>query len=344
MTGPRLASPALRDRPTLPGTAEPAPRLLEKIERVAPTETSVLLHGETGTGKGFLARQIHGKSPRHRGPFVTVDCGAICEELFDSELFGHRRGAFTGARAHRLGKIPSARGGTLFLDGIDHLGPRSQASLLRTLELHEVQPLGASRGERVDFRLITSTSDAFSERLREGAFRPDLYYRIKVVELVLPPLRERLDELEELAGVLLEDISRRLGKTVTRLERQTLEVLRSYPWPGNIRELEGVLECAVASTRGEILREHDLPVFVRSGAIAAGRTDTPEPEAAPEPASSTPDLAPFQEQVAAFQRELLTRTLTAVDWSYTRAGERLSLTRHQVKYLCSKLGIRRPRF
>ncbi len=317
-------------------------RLQPLIKRVASTDSSILLSGESGTGKDFTAKLIHQHSSRQKGPFVPVDCGTLREELFESELFGHQRGAFTGAIKSRLGKIPSASGGTLFLDGIDHLSLPNQTRLLRALQEKEVHPLGAEHSKPIDFRLITSTSESFDAKLKEGQFRNDLYYRIKVIELKLPPLRDRKNEVESLATLLLKEISNRFGKKVRRFERQTLETLKNYSWPGNIRELQAVLECAVASTQGEILRVHDLPVFVRS------RTSQPREEPK-EPPRSKPktnleaDLKPFQEQVEIFQRQLITQTLTQFNWNYVMASEQLKLSRHQLKYLCSKLGIRRPR-
>jgi transcriptional regulator with GAF, ATPase, and Fis domain len=284
----------------------------------------------------------------------------------EGELFGHCRGAFTGADRQRRGKILSSDGGTLFLDGVDQLSPPAQTRLLRVIQEREVLPLGESLARGVDFRLVSSVSDEFSNRLDDGQFRRDLYYRINVIQLELPPLRQRPDDVPVLARVFLDEIARRFGKSVRRIEDRALRVLRAFDWPGNVRELRSVLECAVASARGETLRESDLPVYLRIRADRA-TTDVLNADRArggPGPASrslqaesvsATPvhteplhseslRTESFHERVQSFQRKLIVESLREHQWSYQRAAAVLGLSHHQLKYLCAKLGIRRARF
>ncbi|MBI4585761.1 MAG: sigma 54-interacting transcriptional regulator [Planctomycetes bacterium] len=333
--------------PQITGISAPIKTVLDQIHRVAASDVSVLLSGETGTGKELVAQTIHQRSPRRFGPFVPVDCGAVPESLFDSELFGHSIGAFTGAESDRIGKVLAADGGTLFLDSIDHLSLPCQTRLLRVIQEREVMPLGETRTRPANFRLITSVSHEFPERLDQGRFRQDLYFRINVVQLHLPPLRERREDIVLLAELFLKDISRRFGKRIDRLDHGARCVLEAYDWPGNVRELQGVLECAVASARGEILHETDLPVYLRARKCSPPLAGCSEPEAdrtaGHEEAAPKPRLG-FTEQVETFQRSLLLESLERHRWSFQSCGRELGLARHQLKYLCAKLGIRRPRF
>jgi transcriptional regulator with GAF, ATPase, and Fis domain len=312
---------------------------MDEMERAATTHASVLVSGETGTGKELVARSVHDLSPRREGPFVAVDCGSLRDELFDSELFGHSRDAFTGAERCRPGKLLSANGGTLFLDSIDDLSLDCQTRLLRVVQEKEIVPLGRTGPRPVNFRLVTSVSHDFPSRLQQGLFRRDLYFRIKVVHLELPPLRERLNDVRFLAERFLRSSARRFQKPLKRFEERALEVLEVYSWPGNIRELLGVIECAVASARGEILRESDLPVYVRRARAERSREQADDSRTS----VATEEASPpgFAEQVESFQRRLLIESLKRHGWSYEACGKELRLARHQVKYLCAKLGVRR---
>ena len=324
---------------------------LEELDRAAKTDTNVLLRGETGTGKEICARALHERSTRRRAPFVTVDCAAVNETLMEGELFGHSRGAFTGADRTRNGRILSASGGTLFLDGIDHLVPPAQTRLLRVIQEREVLPLGETLPRPVDFRLVSSVSDEFSGRLGSGEFRRDLYYRINVIQLELPPLRQRADDVPVLAQEFLDEISRRFGKRVLRIEDRALRVLREFEWPGNVRELRGVLECAVATARGEVLRESDLPVYLRTQTektnpgVSSDQTGSVQhAPTEPEPPNEEPARESFHDRVRAYQRRLIVEALREHSWRYHSAAVTLGLSHHQLKYLCAKLGIRRARF
>ncbi len=215
------------------------------ISKVAPTDSTVLILGESGTGKELVARALHDQSRRSNAPFVTVNCAAIPEPLVESELFGHIKGAFTGADATRTGLVESADGGTLFLDEIGELPLAAQSRLLRVLQNGEIRRVGSEQSRRVDVRLLAATHRDLRQRVQEREFREDLYFRLRVVELILPPLRERGDDLEQLTRYLLEKTCRQLNKPQPPLPDTTLQAIRAYPWPGNVRELENALERAV---------------------------------------------------------------------------------------------------
>jgi DNA-binding NtrC family response regulator len=316
-------------------------RILLQAERAAAAEVGVLVTGETGTGKGLLARAIHEASRRRAGPFVTVDCAALHEGIIHSELFGHRRGAFSGAECDRIGRFEAAQGGTIFLDGIDELNADAQKQLLRAIEAREVLPLGEARPRQLDFRTLASAAPGLKDRVGDGRFRADLFYRINAVELALLPLRERREDIRPLAMAFLADRARRFGKRLVGFTDSASKVLEGHDWPGNVRELELAVEAAAACARGEQIEVSDLPVHVR---VARKRDPGPaagEPRAVP-PDGSGVNLRPFAERVEEFQRNLLLSTLARCAWSAKAAAEELGLERHQLKYLCAKLGIRKP--
>ena len=219
--------------------------VFDRISRVAPTATSVLVLGESGTGKELVARALHERSTRHDGPMITVNCAAIPDTLIEAELFGHEKGAFTGAVGTRQGLVESADGGTLFLDEIGELPLAAQARLLRVLQEGEIRRVGASQSRNVDVRLVAATHRDLAQLVQEGAFREDLYFRINVMEIRLPQLRERGDDLLELARHLLERACKRLKSPPMRFSNETVEGIRAYHWPGNVRELENAVERAV---------------------------------------------------------------------------------------------------
>jgi transcriptional regulator with PAS, ATPase and Fis domain len=229
------------------------------IDRAARRDTAVLLVGESGTGKELLARALHRNSPRATGPFVAVNCSAIPETLLESELFGHRRGAFTDAREDQRGLFQAAHHGTLFLDEIGDMAPALQAKLLRVLQEKEVQPLGASAPVAVDVRVVTATHRDLDALVRHERFRQDLLYRINVVEVWVPPLRERLEDLPPLTRHLLNKLGTRLDLPGCRIAPEVMAVFAQYPWPGNVRELENVIERALVLGSGLAIGLEDLP-------------------------------------------------------------------------------------
>jgi DNA-binding NtrC family response regulator len=254
------------------GRSAPMEKLFEQMKLVAPTRSSVLIIGESGTGKELVANAIHRASPRRNERFLAINCGAIPADILESELFGHERGAFTGAVSRKIGKFELAHKGTLFLDEISELYPELQVKLLRVLEERQVMRVGGSELIDVDFRLIAATNRDLEKEVAEGRFREDLYYRLKVVTLRIPPLRERVSDLQPLADHFLAVFCQEHGKTQKRLSAQTLEMLARYPWPGNVRQLRNVIESAVVfhqEHQGEEVQPADLPVEVRESAAVA---------------------------------------------------------------------------
>jgi len=269
-------SPALRE-------------VLRKIALYAPSDAPVIVTGETGTGKELVARALHDRSPRRGGPYVAVNCSAISEELLESELFGHEKGAFTGAiRSHR-GRFERADRGTLFLDEIGEMPLHTQAKLLRVLEEGTVERVGAEREQRVDVRVVAATNVPLERAVGEGRFRADLYHRLAVLRLHLPPLRERLDDLPLLVDHFLAASNRKYGRNVQRLTPEAMELLRSYYWPGNIRELRNVLERVFVETRTELIGARAFGEWIRErNLFAPGRW-----EPTPPPVISAGYLAPL---------------------------------------------------
>lgn len=232
--------------------------LYHDIEKVAPTDANVLITGENGTGKELIARRIHQQSLRRSEIFVGVDVGSLSESLFESEMFGHLKGSFTGAHQDRQGRIAIAHGGTLFLDEIGNISPAQQARLLSVLEKKEVVPVGSSRAVKVDVRIISATNADIPQLIQQGSFRGDLFYRLNTIILHVPPLRERQEDIEGLGGFFLEQFRRKYHKPGLEFSARTLQKLKSHPWPGNIRELKHTIEKAVILSDHPVLRPEDL--------------------------------------------------------------------------------------
>lgn len=244
------------------GQSEGMKRVLELVDTVAETDSTVLIRGESGTGKELIARAIHSRSKRRYFPIVAVNCGAIPETLLESELFGHEKGAFTGAQYRRKGKIELANGGTLFLDEIGDISAKMQVDLLRVIESKRFSRIGGGEEIQVDFRLICATNKNLEKLVEEGVFREDLYYRINVFTIFIPPLRERKSDILPLAEYFIQKYARTMGKPVKKISSAAQEILLAYPWPGNVRELENAIERAmVVGKHSEIMRE-DLPLHL----------------------------------------------------------------------------------
>jgi two-component system response regulator HydG len=253
----------------LVGRSEPMRRLLDQIRKVAATDATVLVLGESGTGKELVARAIHDGSARRDGPFVSISCAAIPEGLLESELFGHERGAFTGAVRRKLGRFELAHQGTLFLDEVGEIPPSIQVKLLRVLQERSFERVGGEETVVADVRVISATNRDLPKLVAEGRFREDLSYRLDVVPITLPPLRDRPGDVEELARFFVGRIAPRMGRKVTGFAPDALELLRRHRWPGNVRELENVVEQSLVFAEGELVRADDLPEGLRRAAPVA---------------------------------------------------------------------------
>lgn len=254
------------------GESEGIMRVKRFVARVAPSDSTVMVYGESGTGKELVARAIHARSERHDGPFIRVNCGAMPEGLLDSELFGHERGAFTGAAKQRRGRFELADGGTLFLDEISTISPATQVRLLRVLQERELERVGGEETIAVDVRIVAATNTPPEELLAGGGFREDLFYRLHVVDLVVPPLRQRRKDISILAYHFVQKLQARTRSPATHVHEDAMKRLCDYDWPGNVRELENVIERALVLAEGDMLQEDDLPFLANLGNVGAGES------------------------------------------------------------------------
>jgi two-component system response regulator AtoC len=301
--------------------------VLELLERAAEFKATVLLTGESGTGKEVLARAIHVQSARRDAAFVAVNCGAIPETLLETELFGHTRGAFTGADRARRGLVAEADGGSLFLDEIGELPLSLQVKLLRVLQEEEVRPVGESKPLNVDVRIIAATSRDLELEVREGRFREDLFYRLNVIRVQVPPLRERREDISVLVDHFLDHFRRTLGKPVRRISDDALDRLLAYAWPGNVRELENVMERALILAEGERITLRELPENVVSPAKGS-------------PGASSADLS-LRRARKALEADLIERALRTTDGNRTHAARLLQISHRALLYKIKEYGIAR---
>jgi two-component system response regulator AtoC len=301
--------------------------VLELLERAAEFKATVLLTGESGTGKEVLARAIHVQSARRDAAFVAVNCGAIPEMLLETELFGHTRGAFTGADRARRGLVVEADGGSLFLDEIGELPLSLQVKLLRVLQEEEVRPVGESKPLNVDVRIIAATSRDLELEVREGRFREDLFYRLNVIRVQVPPLRERREDISVLVDHFLDHFRRTLGKPVRRISDDALDRLLAYAWPGNVRELENVMERALILAEGERITLRELPENVVSPAKGS-------------PGASSADLS-LRRARKALEADLIERALRTTDGNRTHAARLLQISHRALLYKIKEYGIAR---
>jgi transcriptional regulator with GAF, ATPase, and Fis domain len=303
-----------------------SPRMLETLEfirRAAPTDSTVLIQGESGTGKELVARGLHNNSARAKGPFVAINCAAIAETLLESELFGHEKGAFTGANAQKKGKVETAQGGTLFLDEVGELALGLQAKLLRLLQEREFERVGGTHPIKLDTRVIAATNRSLPAAVKAGTFRNDLYYRLGVITITVPPLRDRREDIPTLAAHFMAKAARNSRGRLKRLSTEALTCLASYHWPGNVRELENALERAIVLGSSETVLPEDLPETIV--------------EAAPTDATSAGN---YYRELADFKKKLLSQALQQVDGNYTQAAQILGLHPNSLLRLIRNLGLK----
>ena len=308
----------------LVGSSEAMRRLYELLELTAPTMSTVLIGGETGTGKELVARAIHYNSPRREAPFVTVNCGALPDALVESELFGHRKGAFTGADSNRPGKFEAADGGTLFLDEIGEIPLELQPKLLRALQTGEIDRIGDDHSTRIDVRIVAATNSDLEQAVSEGSFRRDLYYRLAVVQIAVPPLRERRDDIPLLAQHFLAKFSERNQRSGLRFPPEVFALFDRYAWPGNVRELENAVERMVVLSRDDVLALGALPDSVRDA------TETSRPPL------RLPDGGIDFESL---EKEFIQQALRRTQGNRTHAARLLGMTRSTLLYRMQKFSL-----
>jgi two-component system, NtrC family, nitrogen regulation response regulator NtrX len=310
------------------GNSDPMTALRDQVAMAAPTNGRVLLSGENGTGKELIARQVHALSHRRGGPFIEVNCAAIPEELIESELFGHAKGAFTGAVADRRGKFEAASGGTLFLDEVGDMSLKTQAKVLRALQEQVVEPVGGHQSIRVDVRVIAATNKDLSEEIRRGRFREDLFFRLNVIPIFVPPLRERQDDVMRLAEHFIAEFAREYGRRPKTLSTASARVLRAYRWPGNVRELRNVIERLMIMVPGHVIEERDLSFLDVLGGAA------PPPPSAPR--ASVGRLFDARD---AWERDYILAALAGFEGNISRTADALGLERSNLYKKMRALGI-----
>ena len=321
-------APVAQQNHIVQGSSPQSKELHEFVRLVAPTNMSVLIEGESGTGKENVARTIHELSARAKGPFVAVDCGALSKELAGSELFGHVKGAFTGAVADKVGQFEAAHKGTIFLDEVGNLSYDVQVKLLRAIQERIIQPIGATRDIKVDVRIITATNDDLSESVRKGEFREDLYHRVNEFKLKVPALRERGEDFKEFLDYFREGANRELGRKVKGFSPEVLQLFDQYDWPGNLRELKNVVKRAVLLTTGDEVTLQAIPQEMAEGVKEAAVNKT----------KSAPiyDLKVLQE---AQEREMIVKTLQEVRYNKSKAARILNIDRKTLYLKMEKYGI-----
>jgi Nif-specific regulatory protein len=320
----------LRDRydiRNIVGSSRAMQQVYEHVAQVAPASTTVLIRGESGTGKELVAHALHYSSPRAKKPFVKVSCGALPESLIESELFGYEPGAFTDARAQKKGRFELAHGGTLFLDEVGELSASTQIKLLRVLQEHEFERLGGVQPIKVNVRVVAATNKDLEAGVKDGTFREDLYYRLNVYSIYLPPLRERRPDIPLLADHFIEKYAATHGKDVRRIATSAIDMLMSYHWPGNVRELENCIERAVLVCEGGVIHAHHLPPSLQTAEV-----------------SGTLPRQSLKEALGAYEKDLIQDALKSARGNRARAARLLDTTERIIGYAVRKYGIEPTRF
>jgi DNA-binding NtrC family response regulator len=296
-------------------------KIYELIHTVAPTDTTVMIRGESGTGKELVAKAIHINSRRKYFPIIPVNCGALAESILESELFGHEKGAFTGAQFKRKGKFEMADGGTIFLDEIGSVSPKMQVELLRVIESKQFSRVGGNQVIKSDFRVIIATNEPLEDLVKQGKFREDLYYRLNVFSIIIPPLRERTGDIPVLAFYFLNNFCNAMNKNIKNISPEAMEFLTKYDWPGNVRELENAIERAVVVGKGETIKVDDLPFHVSSSQAANSDGDN---------------------SMTAMEKKHIARVLNENNWNISKSALILEIDRVTLYNKISKYGLRNP--
>lgn len=326
-TEPKTGKP--KTKRYVEGSSAAAKKMYEYISVVAPTEMTVILEGESGTGKENAAQTIHSLSKRAAGPFVAVDCGALSKELAGSELFGHVKGAFTGAVANKTGQFETANGGTLFLDEVGNLSYDVQVKLLRAIQERVIQPLGSTKNVKVDVRIITATNENLLQEVKSGTFREDLYHRLNEFKIQVPALRERSEDLELFIDFFREEANQELNRNVKTFDDEVVPIFKTYDWPGNLRELKNTIRRAVLLTPGEVVKTEVLPPDLI-------RTANEQKTVTIDPQETGYDLKALQEKQ---EREMIIRTLEEVRYNKAKAARLLNIDRKTLYLKMEKYNI-----
>ena len=327
----RVLHKKLAETRALPNMIGEHPKMMEvarMINKIAPTSTTVLIYGESGTGKELVARALHDGSPRKEKPFFAVNCAAIPDSLMESELFGHEKGSFTGAATREIGIFEAAEGGTVFLDEIGEMNVAMQAKLLRAIQEKEIRRVGGKVNLPVDVRIISASNKDLEQETRRGGFREDLFYRLNVIRITLPPLRERGNDIATLADFFLKKYSASCGTAVKGIAKPALKILLDYNWPGNVRQLESVIERGVLMAESDYIQPEDLPAEVRHEAAPAG---------------SLPfDFPPQGISIDELERDLIVKAMQRADWVIAKAAPLLGMSYKTLQYRLDKFGVGRP--
>lgn len=304
--------------------------VLNVVSRVSTSKASVLIRGESGTGKELIAKAIHSGSERSNQPFIVVNCAALPETLFESELFGHEKGAFTGAIKDRIGKFEQANKGTIFIDEVGDIPLPIQVKLLRTLQFGEIQRLGSEKTQKMDVRVISATNRNLEEMIANGEFREDLFFRLNVVTINLPPLRNRKKDIKPLINFYIEKYSDLYGKNIKGIDNEALDLMIKYPFPGNIRELENIIQRAVVLTRNTVLSINDLPAEVHNSRLENSNSAN----------CDIFEIGDLNDKVEFLEKELIKKALSITDGNQTKAADLLNVSERTLRYKISKLELK----
>jgi len=327
----RVLQKRLKESSSIPNIIGEHPKMREVfriITKIAPTASTVLIYGESGTGKELVAKAIHDGSPRKEKPFFAINCAAIPESLMESELFGHEKGAFTGASSRELGIFEAADGGTVFLDEIGEMSVAMQAKLLRTIQSKEIRRVGGKVNIPVDVRIVSATNRDLETEIKRGGFREDLFYRLNVIRITLPPLRERGSDIAALADFFVKKYSAQAGSTVKGIAKPALKLIMDYSWPGNVRQLESVIERGALMAESDLIQPEDLPAEITEGLSRAGWV----------PFELPPEGIQFEE----LERNLIIKAMERVDWVIAKAAPLLGMSYKTLQYRLEKFGIEKP--